>query len=37
MNLKVSQCTEGSYVHILANWCLRVVGKGYYTSGEVAD
>jgi len=37
MNLEVWQRAEGSYVYILTSWCLKVVGKGYHTSGEVAD
>ena len=37
MNLEVWQCTEGSYIHVLTNWLLWVVGKGSHTSGEVAD
>ena len=37
MNYEVWQCTKGAYVHILTNWGLRVVGKGFHTSGEVPD
>ena len=37
MNLEVWQCTEGSHIHILTSWRLRVVVKSFHTGGEVAD